>query len=308
MEKPRHIISTQDTCDIAFLAEMFAAAAQMERDDVARTLPQPLRGRLLATLFYEPSTRTRLSFEAAMQKLGGGILTVENAVESSSAAKGETIADTIRVVGTYADAIAIRHFQRGSAAAAAAISPVPVINAGDGVGEHPTQALMDIYTIQRELGRIDGVRVALVGDLLNGRTIHSLLPLLALYKDISVELISPVSLRLPAANVAALRASGVRVRESDSFDGVLTNADVVYSTRVQRERFDTPAAYDAVKDSFILNASIVDTLQKDAIVMHALPRVNEIDVDVDSNVRAAYFRQVRNGLYMRMALLAYLLA
>jgi aspartate carbamoyltransferase catalytic subunit len=242
-----------------------------------------------------------------MQKLGGGVLSAENMRESSSATKGETIADTIRIVSGYADAIAIRHYEQGTAAEAARISPVPVINAGDGIGEHPTQALTDVYTIQKELGRISGLRVALVGDLLNGRTIHSLLPLLALYADVTVDLVSPWQLRLPLKHREYLMEKGVRFHEGDKIEGVIELADVAYITRVQRERFALQEEYEVVKDAYIINSAVADTLQPHAIIMHALPRVNEIAPEVDSNARAAYFKQAKNGLYIRMALLKHLL-
>jgi aspartate carbamoyltransferase catalytic subunit len=308
MDKLKHVISARQFDDPEFLLGLFESANAMERDDQFRALTDPLRGRILATLFYEPSTRTRFSFEAAMQKLGGGVLTAENMRESSSATKGETIEDTIRIVSGYADAIAIRHFEQGTAQAAARISPVPVINAGDGVGEHPTQALTDVYTIKKELGRISGLRVALVGDLLNGRTIHSLLPLLCLYKNVEVDLISPWQLRLPLGHREELMEKHVVFRESEKLDGVLERADVLYITRVQRERFASMAEYEAVKDAYILDATMANRLKPEAIIMHALPRVNEISPEVDANARAAYFRQAKNGLYIRMALLKYLLA
>jgi aspartate carbamoyltransferase catalytic subunit len=308
MEKLKHVISARQFDDPEFLNGLFDVANQMERDDLFRALTDPLRGRILATLFYEPSTRTRFSFEAAMQKLGGGVLTAENMRESSSATKGETIEDTIRIVSGYADAIAIRHYEQGTAEAAARISPVPVINAGDGVGEHPTQALTDVYTIRKELGRISGLRVVLVGDLLNGRTIHSLLPLLALYKDVQVDLISPWQLRLPLKHREYLLEKQVSFHESERLDGAIAEADVLYITRVQRERFASLEEYDAVKDSYILDAAAADRLKPEAIIMHALPRVNEISPEVDANARAAYFRQAKNGLYIRMALLKHLLA
>jgi aspartate carbamoyltransferase catalytic subunit len=308
MEKLKHVISARQFDDPAFLLELFESANAMERDDLFRALTDPLRGRILATLFYEPSTRTRFSFEAAMQKLGGGVLTAENMRESSSATKGETIEDTIRIVSGYADAIAIRHYEQGTAEAAARISPVPVINAGDGVGEHPTQALTDVYTIKKELGRLSGLRVALVGDLLNGRTIHSLLPLLCLYKDVRIELISPWQLRLPLRHREYLLEKQVAFHEGEKLDGAIEQADVVYITRVQRERFASVEEYDAVKDAYILDAAMADRLKPEAIIMHALPRVNEISPEVDANARAAYFRQAKNGLYIRMALLKYLLA
>jgi len=308
MEKLKHVISARQFDDPMFLLELFEAANAMERDDLFRALTDPLRGRILATLFYEPSTRTRFSFEAAMQKLGGGVLTAENMRESSSATKGETIEDTIRIVSGYADAIAIRHYEQGTAEAAARISPVPVINAGDGVGEHPTQALTDVYTIKKELGRISGLRVALVGDLLNGRTIHSLLSLLSLYKEMQIDLISPWQLRLPLKHREYLLEKHIAFHEGEKLDGVIEQADVVYITRVQRERFASVEEYDTVKDAYILDAAMADRLKPEAIIMHALPRVNEISPEVDANARAAYFKQAKNGLYIRMALLKYLLA
>jgi len=307
MEKLRHVVSARQFTDGTMLQQLFDAAQEMERDDVFRALRDPLRGRILATLFYEPSTRTRFSFEAAMQKLGGGVLTAENMRESSSATKGETIEDTIRIVSGYADAIAIRHYEQGTAEAAARISPVPVINAGDGVGEHPTQALTDVYTIKKELGRLSGLRVALVGDLLNGRTIHSLLPLLCLYPGVTLDLVSPWQLRLPLRHREYLLERGVAFHESERLEGVIAQADVVYITRVQRERFAAQADYEAVKDVYILDARLVEGLKPEAIIMHALPRVNEISPEVDGDARAAYFRQAKNGLYIRMALLQYLL-
>ncbi|MGI4829762.1 MAG: aspartate carbamoyltransferase [Janthinobacterium lividum] len=306
-EQLHHLISASQFSP-ANLEELFVSADRMQSDDKARRLFPVLQGRILATLFYEPSTRTRLSFEAAMQKLGGSVLSVENARDSSSAVKGESIADTIRVVSGYADAIAIRHFEEGTAAAAAASSPVPVINAGDGVGEHPTQALADGYTIHRELGRLDHLRVTLVGDLLYGRTIHSLLPLLAMYPGQEIVLVSPPSLRLPARYAEALRKQGVVLRETEALDSAVEGADVVYVTRVQGERFASSQEYDAVKDAFVLNINTADRLKPGAVIMHALPRLNEIAPEVDLHPRAAYFRQARNGLYVRMALLAAMVA
>ncbi|MES2391850.1 MAG: aspartate carbamoyltransferase [Acidobacteriota bacterium] len=307
MEKLKHVLSTKQFEDPELLEYLFTSAEQMERDDAARMLPDVLRGRILATIFYEPSTRTRFSFEAAMQKLGGGLLTQENASANSSASKGETIADSIRVIGNYADAIVLRHPVEGTAQEAAAISPVPLINAGDGVGEHPTQALLDLYTIRREMGRLERLRVAMIGDLKNGRTIHSLLPLLTLGKEVEVDLVAPDSLRLPEKYVEDMKARGVVFHERDNMDGVLETADVLYVTRVQRERFAVEAEYDAVKDAFRIDTRAAAKMKPFAIIMHALPRVNEISVEVDTDKRAAYFRQAKNGLYLRMALLKYLL-
>jgi aspartate carbamoyltransferase catalytic subunit len=308
MEKLRHVVSARQFNDPEFLLSLFESANQMERDDMFRALTDPLRGRILATLFYEPSTRTRFSFEAAMQKLGGGVLTAENARANSSATKGETISDTIRVVSGYADVIAIRHYEQGTAEAAARNSPVPIINAGDGIGEHPTQALADVYTIKRELGRLGGLRVSLVGDLLNGRTIHSLLPLLCLYQGVTIDLISPWQLRLPLRYREYLMEKGVAFRESETMEGAIEQADVAYITRVQGERFASREEYEAVKDAYVVDAELANRLKPEAIIMHALPRVNEISPDVDDNARAAYFKQAKNGMYIRMALLKYLLA
>ncbi|HEY4356141.1 MAG TPA: aspartate carbamoyltransferase [Acidobacteriaceae bacterium] len=309
MRKLQHVISSRQFTDRQFLQDLFLSARRMEQDDLGRCLLHPLAGRILATLFYEPSTRTRFSFEAAMQKLGGGVLTAENMRESSSAVKGETIADTIRVVSGYADVIAIRHYEEGAAAEAARLSPVPVINAGDGAGEHPTQALIDLYTIQKELGRLGGLRIALVGDLRNGRTIHSLLPLFGLYRhDVSFDLISPPELRLPQKYREMLEEMGIQYRESDHLGGSVESANVVYITRVQKERFAHPEEYERVKDTYIIDAAITAQLKSDAIIMHALPRVNEISPEIDTDARAAYFRQAKNGLYLRMALLNYLLS
>jgi aspartate carbamoyltransferase catalytic subunit len=308
MEKLKHVISTRQFDDSEFLLGLFESANRMERDDVFRALTGPLRGRILATLFFEPSTRTRFSFEAAMQKLGGGVLSAEDARDNSSATKGESIGDTIRVVSGYADVIAIRHYEAGTAAEAAKNSPVPIINAGDGVGEHPTQALADMYTIKKELGWLSGLRVVLVGDLLNGRTIHSLLPLLCLYSGVTIDLISPAQLRLPLQYREYLTKKGIPFHEGDRLEGVIEQADVAYITRVQKERFASQEEYDAVKDVYVINAETANRMKPQAIIMHALPRVNEIAPDVDDNARAAYFRQAKNGLYIRMALLKYLLS
>jgi len=308
MQKLKYLISATQFADRELLEDLFASAAEMERHDSERTLRLSLSGRILATIFYEPSTRTRLSFEAAMQKLGGGILTAENARENSSAAKGESIADAIRVIGGYADVIVMRHFEEGAAKAAAEISPVPLINAGDGAGEHPTQALVDIYTIMKELGGVEGRRIALVGDLLYGRTIHSLLQLLCLYPGVSIDLISPQNLRLPAKYIYYLKQNNVDFRESETLEESIGTADVLYITRVQRERFAVVSEYEAIKDSYFVDVAIAERLKPDAIILHALPRLNEIASAVDNNPRAAYFRQAKNGLYVRMALLDHLLS
>ena len=289
MKKLRHVIRAEQLVNPVLLDELFTSATALEREDKARNLELPLRGRILATMFYEPSTRTRFSFEAAMQKLGGGVLTAENALDNSSASKGETIADMVRVVSGYADAIVLRHPQVGAAEMAAEASPVPVINAGDGAGEHPTQALIDVYTIRKELGRLEDLNIALVGDLKNGRTIHSLLPFLIKAPGISLTLISPPQLRLPGKYIRMLQEADTRFAETTRL-ARLQPADVVYVTRVQRERFASEAEYDLVKDSYRIDLHVADSLKTRSIILHALPRTTEISPEVDQDARAAYFR------------------
>ena len=307
-EKLRHVLSVNQLMDVSLLQDLFELAWEFERDEETRASRGTLAGRILATMFYEPSTRTRFSFEAAMLRLGGSVLTAENAKENSSGAKGESMADTVRVVGGYADAIVMRHFERGAVQEAASASPVPVINAGDGAGEHPTQALLDVYTIRKELHRLQGLRIAVIGDLKNGRTVHSLLPLLSLFPGLRVTLIAPPSLRLPSNYISLLTERGVELTETEEFGASLREADVVYMTRVQRERFASDAEYEAVRSLYVLNPTLADSLKQDSIILHALPRLEEIPAEVDRNLRAAYFRQAKNGLHVRMALLAHIMS
>ena len=284
---------------------LFAAADRMRR------LPRqdaPLRGLTLSTLFYEPSTRTRLSFEAAMLRLGGGVIGTENAREFSSAIKGETVEDTVRIVAGYADAIVLRHYEQGAAKRAAAVATVPILNAGDGPGEHPTQALLDLYTIQHELGRIDGLRVALVGDLRFGRTARSLARLLRLTTDVELIFVSPPAVPMGPDVLAELDAAQVRYREEGDLASVLPQVDVVYQTRIQRERFATPEEYEATKGVYVIDRQAMSLLRPEAIVLHPLPRVDEIAPEVDADPRAAYFRQAENGVFVRMALLEFVLS
>ncbi len=299
----RHVVSAEQFPP-ALLDELFASADEMGRRLVAAA-PPLLPGRVMATLFYEPSTRTRLSFESAMLRLGGQVVSTENARDFSSAIKGETLEDTVRIVGGYADCIVLRHPEEGAAARAAAVSTVPVINAGDGRGEHPTQALLDLYTIRAELGRLEDLRVVMVGDLANGRTVHSLIRLLSQYRGLRVTLAGPAQLRLPEPAVRALRQSGAEVREADSLLEAVVDADVVYQTRIQAERLSGPLEEGGQGAArFRVTKEVMAALPEGAVVMHPLPRVGEIDPKVDSDPRAAYFRQARNGVPVRMALLA----
>lgn len=262
-----------------------------------------LRGHVLACLFYEPSTRTSSSFIAAMERLGGSVIPITSGVQFSSVSKGETLADTIRTLEQYADAIVLRHPQIGSAKSASDYASVPVINAGDGPGEHPTQALLDLFTIREELGQIDGLQIAMVGDLRYGRTVHSLTKLLTHY-DVSLRFVSPEILRLPLKVMNHVIDAGLDARETHDVADVIETADVLYVTRVQKERFSDLAQYEEVKNHHEITPELLEKAKEKMVVMHPLPRVGEIHYGVDNDPRAAYFRQVQNGMYIRMALLA----
>ncbi len=264
-------------------------------------------GKRLATCFYEPSTRTRLSFESAMLRLGGSVLGFADA-DSSSASKGESVADTVRVVGVYADIIAMRHPKEGAPMAAADKSPVPIINAGDGGHQHPTQTLTDLLTIYSEKGRLNDLTIGLCGDLKFGRTVHSLITALIRYDNVRFVLISPDELRIPDfVKNDVLKKNGILYEEVDSLEDVMPGLDVLYMTRVQRERFFNEADYIRLKDRYILDRNKMKLAPPDMIVMHPLPRVNEISVEVDDDPRAMYFKQAEYGVYIRMALIMKLL-
>jgi aspartate carbamoyltransferase catalytic subunit len=285
---------------------IFARADEMRRMVETVGACDLLHGYILSCLFYEPSTRTSASFIAAMQRLGGSVIPITQGVQFSSVAKGESLPDTIRTLEQYSDAIVLRHPEIGSAQVAADYAKIPVLNAGDGAGEHPTQALLDLFTIQEELGRIDGLKIAMVGDLRNGRTVHSLIKLLSHY-DISIRLVSPDILRLPLALMNDLIDRNVEVRETNDVADVIEHADVLYVTRVQKERFTDMTQYEEVKNLYEISPALMKQAKEKMVVMHPLPRVGEIHSAVDSDPRAAYFRQVKNGMYVRMALLAMVL-
>ena len=265
------------------------------------------KGKKLATLFYEPSTRTRLSFTAAMMELGGNVLGFADA-KSSSVSKGETCADTTKVINCFADIIAIRHFEEGAATVAALNSRIPVINAGDGSHSHPTQTLTDLLTIKREIGRFDNITIGFCGDLKFGRTVHSLIKALSRYKGVKVVLIAPDQLKLPDyMKQEVCEMNGVEYIEVNSMEDVIGDLDVLYMTRVQKERFLDEDEYDRVKDFFVLDKEKLAKARPEMRILHPLPRVNEISTDVDQDPRAAYFRQVENGKFVRMALIYKLL-
>ena len=264
------------------------------------------KGKKLATLFFEPSTRTRLSFEAAMLELGGSVLGFSEA-SSSSASKGESVSDTIRTVGCYADIIAMRHPKEGAPVVAARRTTIPIINGGDGGHHHPTQTLTDLLTITREKGRLNNLTVGLCGDLKFGRTVHSLIEAMLRYENVRFVLIAPLELRVPQYIIDMLEKAGAAYKQVETMEAVMPELDILYMTRVQRERFFNEEDYIRLKDTYILNMDKLASAKKDMAILHPLPRVNEISVEVDDDPRAAYFRQALCGKYIRMALILNLL-
>jgi len=303
MLKGKSLIEPEDY-SLSEMDYLFSLAERIEKDE--KYLRESLRGRLLATLFFEPSTRTRLSFEAAMLRLGGSCLGFAEP-GSSSAAKGESLADTIRMAASYADAIVMRNPKEGAALLASRYSTVPVINAGDGGHHHPTQTLTDLLTIKRLLGNIEDLTVGFCGDLKFGRTVHSLAKALARYPKIKLIFISPKELVLPEYIKSILKKQNIDFEESENFEKSMPELDVLYMTRVQRERFFNEDDYIRLKDTYVLNTEKMALGKEKMIVLHPLPRVNEISVEIDSDPRAAYFKQAKYGMYVRMALLASIL-
>ncbi len=275
--------------------------------DNPKKYSEKCKGKKLATLFYEPSTRTRLSFEAAMYELGGNVIGFSDAM-SSSVSKGESVADTVRVISCYADIIAMRHYKEGAPLVAAMNASIPVINAGDGGHNHPTQTLADMLTIYREKGRFDDLTIGFCGDLKFGRTVHSLITALVPYKNVKIILISPEELKLPSyIKKDVLKKNNIQYEQTTDLEGVMGDLDILYMTRVQKERFFNEEDYLRLKDSYILTPEKLKNAKKDLSILHPLPRVNEISVAIDSDPRACYFKQVLNGKYMRMALIMKLL-
>ncbi|MEA4960708.1 aspartate carbamoyltransferase [Lutispora sp.] len=299
--KGRHLIDPGDF-SLSELDSVFSLAEKMIEN--GEEFSQICKGKILATLFYEPSTRTRLSFEAAMLRMGGKVLGFSDA-NVSSAAKGESMADTIRVISSYADIAVIRHPKEGAPRLASKYSDIPVINGGDGGHQHPTQTLTDLLTIKMLKGSISGNTVAFCGDLKFGRTVHSLIKTLSRYSDNKFILVSPNELRLPDHIKHVLQNEAhAEILETEDLEAIINNIDILYMTRIQKERFFNEADYVRLKDSYILNRSKLRDSKKDMLVMHPLPRVNEISYDVDDDERAAYFKQARFGVYARMALMA----
>ena len=277
-------------------------AARFEKRVKSGEVINSLEGQVVASLFFEPSTRTLLSFETAINRLGARVVSMANAA-TFSVAKGETLADTIRTVDGYVDIIVIRHPMKGSAQIAADNAIHPVINGGDGAGQHPTQALLDLYTIRKEKGILSGQTITFLGDLKNGRTVHSLGYFMTLFQNKMI-FVSPESLKMPAEITQDLRSRGAEIEETEDVGKALSDSDLVYVTRVQRERFENPEEYEKVKGVYVINRKMIKKAKKGITILHPLPRVDEIAIDVDDYEGAAYFRQAHNGLYVRMALLA----
>ena len=307
--KFKHIIEAQQFEREWLEKELFPLVKEME-EVVKKGNSTILQGKRMVSFFYEPSTRTRCSFETAMDLLGGRVVfSTENARQFSSAAKGETLEDTIRILnGYYPDVIVLRTDQEGGAKIAAELSSVPIINAGDGTGEHPTQALLDIYTIQKELDKIDGISIAMVGDLSRGRTVRSLSYLLGKFSGIKIYFISPEALKMKDDIKDYLKKQNVSFSEETDLRKIAPLVDIIYQTRIQKERGNSIEDYQTPEGFYIINQEILNLMKKESIIMHPLPRVEEISPEVDKDPRAAYFRQAENGLYTRMALLQMILS
>lgn len=301
MSKLNHIISANQF-DKKFIHDLFQIADRVKTGKINNHL---LKNKIMATVFYEPSTRTRLSFESAMLRLGGQVISTENASEFSSAAKGETLEDSIRILNSYCDVIVLRHFNKGASQTASEFSKVPVINAGDGNGEHPTQALLDLYTIFSKFNK-ESITITLVGDLLNGRTIHSLCYLLSLYSGIKLTFVSPKQLSIPRDLKNHLLDKRTSFTETENLENSLQNSDVIYMTRIQKERFKSQMQYKKYYGKYILNQASLKNIKEKSIIMHPLPRVNEISPEIDKSKQALYFEQAANGILVRGALLLYL--
>jgi len=294
-----HDLSTEEIIDVLDRAEGMLAVARGEA-----TMDR-LKGKVLASIFFEPSTRTRLSFETAMNRLGGGVIGFSG-TEATSVVKGETLADTIRMVSGYADAVVLRHPQEGAAKLAIEFSDVPIINAGDGAGQHPTQTLLDLFTIRREMGRLEGLNISLIGDLRFGRTTHSLAPALARFGN-TINLVSPEGLEMPGGVIGYLKDTGKLGKISHSLEDIVPKTDVLYVTRIQKERFPDPVEYEKVAGVYRVDPALVAMGPEKMIIMHPLPRVNEIAPEVDALPQAKYFSQAFNGVPVRMALLSMLI-
>lgn len=300
--KMKHVLESQQF-DRALMEDIFKRAEQLREDPSA----YQLNGKVLATIFYEPSTRTRLSFETAMHKLGGSVISTENAREFSSHTKGESLEDSIKVISGYADIVAIRHFEIGAAKIAASVSTVPIMNAGDGAGQHPTQSLLDMYTIQRHFSTIDGLTVCMVGDLKYGRTVRSLCYLLSRYSNIKLIFVAPKICEMAWDIKEYLDENNIPWEEVEDFAEAAEKSDVIYMTRVQKERFLDMSRFEEANNKYRIDDTVMAKMKDSAIVMHPLPRLFEIPAEYDEDPRMVYFEQAHNGVWVRMALISMLL-
>jgi aspartate carbamoyltransferase catalytic subunit len=300
-KKLAHLFEAQQF-DLNTIDTLFPLATSFEENS-----EPSLQGKIMATLFYEPSTRTRLSFESAMHRLGGNVISTENALSVSSAVKGEPLEDTIRIVSMYADVIVLRYFESDIAQRLLPIASVPIINAGDGGGQHPSQAICDLYTIHRELGRIDGITVVMVGDPKHSRSVHSLAYLLGKYKNVTINFVAPTELQIEGDLLSYLDRHGVRHTRTSDLSAAIGAADVVYRNRLQKERFESEELYEKYKEMYLIDVAMASRMKKGAILMDPLPRVGGITREVDALPQAVYFKQARYGLLIRMALLQYML-
>ena len=299
--KARSLISITD-----FTKEEYLKIMRLAQEFESNPNQNLLEGKVIATLFFEPSTRTRLSFETAVNRLGGKVIGFSDS-SSSSVSKGETLHDTIRMVSNYADMIIMRHPLEGSARYAAEVSNVPVINAGDGANQHPSQTLLDMYSIIKTQGRLDNINIFMVGDLKYGRTVHSLLMAMVQFKNPIFNFIAPPELSMPNEYKMFLSSRGIKYFEHTEFSDIIREADIIYMTRVQKERFVDPVEYEKVKNVYILRNDMIEMTKETMKILHPLPRINEIHPDIDSNPKAYYFTQAKNGVYTRMAIIAHLL-
>eukprot|EP01103_Thecamoeba_quadrilineata_P002445 TRINITY_DN12400_c0_g1_i1.p1 TRINITY_DN12400_c0_g1~~TRINITY_DN12400_c0_g1_i1.p1 ORF type:complete len:326 (+),score=81.85 TRINITY_DN12400_c0_g1_i1:102-1079(+) len=298
-------VLSQSQFDRPTIENLFSVADALKEQIATKGVVNDLAGKFLANVFFEPSTRTASSFQVAMNRLGGQVISVN--ASSSSVVKGETLADTVRVLQNYVDAIVLRHPESGAAEVAAKWADIPVLNAGDGSNEHPTQALLDLYAIKSELGKIDGLTITLLGDLKFGRTVHSMAPLLAFF-DVKINLVSPPALRMPQNVIDLVKSRGKDVHQTEDLDSVIGQTDALYVTRVQKERFASEEEYSKVKGSYIINKEFLKKAKPSTLILHPLPRVDEISPDVDDDKRAIYFKEPHYGMLMRMALLRSVIA
>jgi aspartate carbamoyltransferase catalytic subunit len=303
----KDVLTGKQFADLKTLTDIFAVARELEEADKMGKVPKKLEGKIVATVFYETSTRTRMSFESAALKLGASVVSMPDP-KTSSASKGEDLEDSSKIIANYCDILVLRHPANGAAEEAANAVDVPVINAGDGYNEHPTQALLDLYAIQKEIGKIDGIKIAFLADCRYQRNVHSLVPLFSVFPNIEIYFIGPKELQLPQIYKDELIKSGVKFHELEKVDEILPEVDVLYVARVFKERFEDVNEYERLKKSFFVDKNTLSKMKEKSVVLHVMPRIFEIDKEVDKDPRAGYFRQAKGGLYIRMALLLYSLS